>query len=298
MRSKLNEWINYHHLYYFMKIAQLGSVSKASHFLKLGQPTLSAQLKTFEDSIGVMLFERKHKKLILTEQGQLALNYAQNIFKLGGEMQEALNDRMKPSRISLSVGALDSIPKSIMVNIAKVAYDHSPCSIHFAEGRLEYLIAELKLHKIDLIISNFLPNNESAQGLFHRKMMREEVGIYGSKKFLKLKKNFPQSLNGQPVINPTYDAQLRHDLDSWVKMNNIELDIIAETQDYALKKLLATSGMAMIPSSRFAVQSLVKEQQLFEIGTLENTYEDFYMISASRRIENPISSYLMKNFKS
>ena len=91
-------WINYHHLYYFKTIAEEQSVSKAALKLRLGQPTLSAQLKQFEDVLGVQLFDRKHKRLILTEQGRIALQYSQNIFRLGDEMIDALNDRIKPEK--------------------------------------------------------------------------------------------------------------------------------------------------------------------------------------------------------
>ncbi len=99
MSMATSKWINYHHLYYFKTIAEEESVSKAAHKLRLGQPTLSAQLKQFEEQLGVQLFERKHKKLLLTEQGRIALDYAQNIFRLGGEMFEVLNDHITPTRV-------------------------------------------------------------------------------------------------------------------------------------------------------------------------------------------------------
>ena len=92
----MNQWINYHHLFYFKTIAEEGSVSKAAEKLRVGQPTLSAQLKQFEEVLGILLFERQHKKLILTEQGKVALDYAKNIFKMGSEMYEVLHDRVKP----------------------------------------------------------------------------------------------------------------------------------------------------------------------------------------------------------
>ena len=89
-----NPWINYHHLFYFKTIAEEGSVSKAAEKLRLGQPTLSSQLIQFEDNLGVKLFDRSHKKLILTEQGNIALDYAKNIFRMGSEMYEVLHDRL------------------------------------------------------------------------------------------------------------------------------------------------------------------------------------------------------------
>jgi LysR family transcriptional activator of nhaA len=67
-------------LLYFKTIAEEGSVSLAAKKLRLGQPALSAQLKQLEGSLGVALFERQHKKLLITEHGKLALEYSQNIY--------------------------------------------------------------------------------------------------------------------------------------------------------------------------------------------------------------------------
>jgi LysR family transcriptional activator of nhaA len=291
----MNNWVNYHHLYYFMTIAELGSVSKASEKLLLGQPTLSAQLKIFEDTLGVPLFTRQHKKLILTEQGKLALDYARNIFKLGGEMYEAIHDRLKPAKMSLSLGALDSIPKSVMLKIAKDAYDYANCSIHFVEGKFDELMYELKSHRLDIVVSSFLPVSESSQGFYHRTILNNPVGIYGTQEFLPLKRKFPHSLENQPFVLPTYDGQLRYAIDNWLQSNEIEVDLIAETQDYALKKIMALDSLALIPSSVYAVKSLVGQKKLYQIGIVPNVFEDVYLISSRRKIENPLASFLMKN---
>jgi len=280
-----------------MTIAELGSVSKASKKLLLGQPTLSAQLKVFEDALGVPLFIRQHKKFILTEQGRLALDYARNIFKLGGEMYEAIHDRLKPAKMSLSLGALDSIPKSVMLKIAQDAYKHANCSIHFVEGKFDELMSELKSHRLDIVVSSFLPVSEAAQGFFHRSILKNPVGIFGTKDHVHLKRTFPQSLENQPFVLPTYDGQLRYAIDNWFQSNEIEVDIIAETQDYALKKIMALDSIALIPSSLYAVDKLVKEKRLYQIGIVPNVYEDVYLISSRRKIENPLASYLMKNVK-
>ena len=153
----MSPWINYHHLFYFKTIAEEGTVSKAAEKLRIGQPTLSAQLKQFEDNLGVQLFERQHKKLILTEHGRVALEYSKNIFKMGSEMYEVLHDRLKPLRPSLHIGSLDSVPKQIVLQLVKQAYKISSCQITMSEGNLDLLLRELSAHRMDLMISNFLP---------------------------------------------------------------------------------------------------------------------------------------------
>jgi LysR family transcriptional activator of nhaA len=290
------QWLNYHHLYYFMTIAELNSISKAAEKLLLGQPTLSAQLKQFEDSLGVQLFERQHKKLILTEHGKLALEYARNIFKMGGEMYEALHDRLKPSKINIQLGALDSIPKQVMLQLTQAALKIAPCSISLVEGKFEELMRDITSHKVDLAISNFLPKLETTKGMYHRVISKRPLGIYGSPKYKSLKKKFPQSLNDQPVVLPTYDSQMRYDLEHWLRINEISVDVIAETQDTALKKLMATSSMAMIPAASHTVQRQIQSGELVLIGEMNNVTEELYLISSHRKIANPVAAELMKNF--
>ena len=81
-------WLNYHHLYYFWTIAREGTIARAAKKLGLGQPTLSAQLKTLEDSLGRTLFDRTKGRLALSDSGRIALEYADEIFRLGEEMME------------------------------------------------------------------------------------------------------------------------------------------------------------------------------------------------------------------
>lgn len=290
------QWINYHHLYYFMTIAEFNSISKAAEKLLLGQPTLSAQLKQFEEHLGVQLFERQHKKLILTEHGALALEYARNIFKLGGEMYEALHDRLKPSKINIQLGALDSIPKQVMLQLTQAALKISPCSISLVEGKFDELMRDLASHKVDLAITNFLPKLESTRGMYHKVLSKRVIGIYGSPSFKRLRKNFPQSLNDQPLVLPTYDSQMRYDLEHWLKLNSLTIDIVAETQDTALKKLMAVNSMAMIPAASHTVQRQILEGELILIGELKNVTEELYLISSQRKIANPVAAELMRTF--
>lgn len=297
MGVNVNQWINYHHLFYFKTIAEEGSVSKAAEKLRIGQPTLSAQLKQFEDHIGVQLFTRENKRLSLTEQGKVALTYAQNIFKMGHEMFEVLHDRVKTSKIQVSVGSLDSIPKQITLKIAKHAFQNTNCQMSFIEGKFDQLIRELTSFKIDLLVSNFLPNSNETKGILHKVLAKSNVCVYGSKKFRNLKKDFPQSLIGKPIILTTYDSKLRYDLDHWMHINKIECDIVAESQDISIKKMLAAEGIGLILTSPYSVAQQTKDEELFEIGTLAGVYEELFLLYAKRRIENQIADNLFKTFK-
>lgn len=292
----MNPWINYHHLFYFKTIAEEGTVSKAAVKLKLGQPTLSAQLKQFEDTLGVQLFERHHKKLILTEQGKVALDYAKNIFRMGSEMFEVLHDRLKPFKPSLHLGALDSVPKQIVLQLVKQAFKISPCQITLSEGKPDELLRELVSHKMDLMVTNFLPAGTDGKGLYPKSIAKKNVGFFGAPKFKALRKGFPKSISGQPMILPTYDSRLRQDLDHWAKLNKIELNIIVESQDISIKKLMAISELGIIPTAAHTVTGQILRGELIEIGQLQGVYEELFLLTAHRKIENSIASKLRDSF--
>lgn len=290
------KWINYHHLYYFKAIAEEGSVSRAAEKLRLGQPTLSAQLKQFEDSLGIALFERSHKRLILTEQGKVALEYAKSIFQLGSEMYEVLQDRLRPQKPSVCIAAIDSIPKQIILQLTKEALKVSPCQITLLEGKPDELLRELSAHRVDILLTNRVPLAGEVKGTFHRLIAHSAVGLFGAPKFKHLRKGFPESLKGAPVVLPTHDSKLRYDLDHWSKVKQIPLDILVETQDISMKKLMAINGLGLIPTANYSVTKQVLEGDLLEIGTLEGVFEDLVLVTVDRKIKNPIATALMKDF--
>jgi LysR family transcriptional regulator, transcriptional activator of nhaA len=289
-------WINYHHLYYFKTIAEEQSVSKAAQKLRLGQPTLSAQLKQFEDILEVQLFDRKHKRLILTEQGRIALQYAQSIFRLGDEMVDTLQDRIKPEKIKIQIGALDSISKNLLTEITESCLSQFSCQIIWIEGSLDYLLKQLYIHKLDLVVSNYLPKSKDSHPFLHRLVKKSQVLIYGNKNFKSLKKNFPESLRDQNFILPTHDSQMREDIEHWFKSRRIKYEITVESQDTALKKQLALRGVGIIPSTESSLRDAIENESIFELGLIDEVHENIYFVSSERKITNPPADFLMQKF--
>ncbi|MGE0616913.1 MAG: LysR family transcriptional regulator, partial [Bacteriovoracia bacterium] len=136
-------WLNYHHLFYFRAIANEGGIARAAAKLRLGQPTLSTQLRQLEETLGVALFERRNRKMVLTEAGLAALDYANEIFRLGDELLEVMKDKTVDNKTHLQIGALDSVPKSVILSLAKAAYRIGPCTVSILEGKGDELFREL-----------------------------------------------------------------------------------------------------------------------------------------------------------
>ncbi len=290
------KWLNYHHLFYFWTIAKEGGVAKAAQKLRLGQPTLSTQLKQLEDILEQPLFERKKRSLVLTEAGKVAFEYANDIFKLGDELIQVLEDKGFSNKVDLKIGALDSVPKHIILELAKLAIKTKDCKITILEGRGDELFRELYAHQIDLIITNYASMSSEQGRVFSRSLAKVPVAVFGSSKFAHLKKQFPQSLDGQPFILPTLHSKLRQDLDHYFSLNRIRVSLVAETQDTSVQKLLGIEGLGLLPLSEFAARQLTSEKKLVKLGVLHEVKEEFWLVSAARKISNPIASWLMKEF--
>lgn len=292
----MTKWLNYHHLYYFRIIAHEGSIARAAEKLRLGQPTLSTQLKQLEDSLGQLLFERAKRALILTEAGKVALQYAESIFRSGDELMQVLEDQSFSGRTDVKFGALDSVPKKLLLGLLEAALKQGKCSVSLLEGRGDELFRELFAHQIDLIICNYPPAASDAGKVYSRSVAKVSVGVFGAPKFAHLKKGFPKSLEGQPFILPTVHSKLRHDLDHYFSVNKLRILPIAETQDTSVQKLLGLEGHGLIPLPEFTTRDLVEEKKIVKIGTLSEVKEEFWLVAAERKIQNPIAARIMKSF--
>ncbi len=280
------KFINYHHLIYFREIARSGSISKASEVLKVGQPALSFQLKKLEDYLGVELFIRKNRGLFLTEQGKIVLEYAEKINDLGQELAQIVEQKIFTKRIHLKIGVLDSIPKHLTTNIVDFAHKQTGCYLSIMEGTPDYLLRELEAYLIDVFISDHNPLVENSKQIFSKRIIDSPVYAYTSKKLSYLKKNFPHSLNGQPVIFPTHHCKLRTDLEHYFNVNKIYVDPIAEVQDSMFQKILAIKGDGVIFLPNLATSEFEKEKKLIQLGCLKSVYVQYYMIYSKKLIEN------------
>lgn len=290
-------WLNFHHLLYFQTIANEGSIVSASKKLRLGQPTLSTQLKLLEESLHVKLFDRRNKKLILTEEGKVVLDYANQIFALGDELQEVIYDRSFSKRSHLQVGVMESLPKRLIHHLVRSAQtDGKKCTITVLEGNGDFLLREMSAHRLDLVFTNFPPQIGDGAEFFPKLLASVPISVFGTSRFRHIKSNFPHSLQGQPFILPTLDSKLRHDLDHYFRINKIPINITIETQDTSVQKILGIEGMGLVPLPDFAGQELVKEKKLIKIGTLPDINEDFWIISGVRKIANPLAQQMMENF--
>lgn len=285
--------LNYNQLYYFYKIAELGSIAEASKKILISSPALSMQLKELEETFGTALFLREGRKLVLTEAGSIVYEYAHDIFKLGFELRDTIGDRSSAKeRLRIEIGCQDTIPKKFADELLAFLIESKQCRVILREGTREQLIKMQNDFKLDLILTNSVPAVDNAY-IYETKLLRkEEMIVVGHPKYKKQKTKW----NELPFILPTFDSSTRQKIEHFFKSKNFNIDIVAEVEDKATEVDLAIKGFGLICVMKSGVDYLLKDGQLVELASLPNTDEEIWMIIGKRKILNPLAIFAMKNF--
>ena len=291
-------WLNYHHLYYFYVIASEGGVTQATYKLKLAQSTLSAQLKQFEEVIGYRLFERKHRRLELTDVGKKVYEYAHEIFSLGEELIGSLGDFQNSLSYSIKVGVMDSVPKKISRQMVNIAAKENKARITIFEESLTSLCKKLASHEIDLILSNDKPHLEGDTARFHAKLVGNlKVSFLASKEDEHLKETLPRSLHQHPIIMPGFHSPLRFELMEHFKIKHVEPIIVAEVDDLELQKMLILDGHGVGALPLVACEEELRSGELITLSETPICHENLWIVTNHRLVHNPISKLLIEKFR-
>ena len=287
------EWLNYHHLLYFWTVAREGSVTRASEQLYLSQPTISAQIRTLERSLGEKLFLKSGRNLVLTEIGRVVFRYAEEIFSLGRELTDTIkgrtSSRSQSRPIRFLVGIADVVPKLIAYRILEPAL-HLVESIYIVckEDKPERLLAELAVHELDLVLTD-APISPNVKVKAYNHLLGEcGVAIFAPQKNASVyKRKFPQSLDGAPFLLPTENTSLRRSLDQWFDAQDLRPAVIGEFEDSALLEVFGQTGLGLFAAPSAIEEEVCKQYGVRTIGHIDAVQERYYAISVERKLKHP-----------
>lgn len=283
------DWLNYHHLLYFWMVAREGTILRAAEKLHIGQPAISTQLRSLEESLGQKLFQKSGRKLELTDTGKTVFRYADEIFSLGREMVDTLKGHPVGKPVRFVVGVVDVMPKMMARRLLEPALRLSEdLRLVCIEDTLEKLLGELVLHNVDIVLSDTPVSAAFKVRAYNHALGESTVGLFATKEQARrYRKGFPHSLNGAPVLLPSRSSALRRSIDSWLESKDLHPLIRAEFDDTALLKAFGQTGEGLFPGS-LAIQDEIERQYEVElVGELTGVREHFFAISAERKIKHP-----------
>lgn len=283
------DWINFHHLRYFWMVAREGGLRQAAEKLSVSPPSISAQIHELEDALGEKLFRRAGRANVLTDAGQIALRYADEIFGLGRELTSAIKQRPTAKALRLHVGVADSFPKLVTQQILQPVFA-MPQAVHVIcrEGKVHELLTQLAAHRLDVVLAD-----EPAPGGLKFRVFNHPLGesgvtfCAGPRLATALRKGFPRSLHQAPALMPADGTGLRRSVDRWFSSLGIVPRLLAEFEDAALMKVMAADGRGFIPVPTIVVQEAIDRFSLRAIGATEKCREQFFAITVDRRIHHP-----------
>jgi LysR family transcriptional activator of nhaA len=280
-------WLNYHHLLYFWTVARAGTIAKAGEELHLAQPTISSQIKLLEESLGHKLFERQGRKLVLTDVGRTVMRYADEIFRLGNELKNVVGGLPSGQQLRLQVGVADVVPKAVAERLLQPALDAGPLRLVCREGPLPQLLASLALHELDVVIADAPGSEPVSVRSFNHLLGKCGVSFFAAPPHAHLKKDFPHSLDGAPMLMPSEASSVRHALDVWFESQGVHPTVVGDFDDSALLKAFGQRGLGV-----FAMPSVIEDEvsRQFDVSLLGRTEQIencFYAITVERRLRHP-----------
>jgi LysR family transcriptional activator of nhaA len=281
--------INFRHLYFFWIVAKEGSITQAAERLGLAIQTISTQLSLLEQAIGKSLLVPQGRRLTLTEAGRVALGYADQIFLLGEQMQEALAESDFGQTMRLTVGISDSLPKLIASRLLQAALKlPERVKLVCYEDRFESLLGDLSVHKLDVVLTDRPVHSGATLRVFSHLLGESDIMLFGvpplAKKF---RTNFPASLHGAPLLLPTRNNAIRGRIDHWLDSHHLRPDIVGEFDDNALLNTFGRNGLGLFPAPSALASDVEKQFGALPVGELLEVHEQFYAISNERKIKHP-----------
>lgn len=293
------EWLNYHHLHYFWTVVREGSIAAASRRLLVGRPSISMQIKSLEQSLGESLFERKGRRLELTEAGKTVFGFAEEIFEAGSEMLAALRGapggRGRPA--SLRVGIADVMAKLVAFRLLDPAMAlNEPVRLICREDHPRRLFADLAIHELDLVLSDVPLSPELDVKAYSHVLGESTISLFATDRLVRsLRRGFPGSLDGAPFLMPSRDTAVRSVLERWFDDHQVRPSVVGEFDDSALLKVFGQAGHGVFPSPSVVAAEIRRKYQVQRLAELAGTRETFYAVSPERRIQNAAAARIIEH---
>jgi len=282
--------MNFKHLHYFWVTAKAGGIMRAGEQLHTTPQTLSGQIKLLEDWLGRKLFRKSGRQLELTEDGRLALGYADQIFTLGAEMETALRQAGGGQRVlDFRVGVADSVAKSVAYRLLEPALSVAePVRLMCSEGKFPDLLAQLALHRLDLVIADEPMSRRMSVKAFNHPLGSTAMSFFCAAQLRPLLKgDFPACLNDMPMLIQGAAASVRQQLEGWLTRHDIHPRIIGEFDDGALMTAFGREGRGVFMAPTVLEAETVAQFDVEVIGRSDELVEEFFAVSVERRITHP-----------
>ena len=258
-------------------VATEKSFKTAADILFMSQPSLSKQIKTLENRLGILLFDRTNRKVTLTEAGKLFLQYADRTLSLCEETCRAIEDLKNGERGNLTVGASQTIGTYLMPRVlALFGQNYPQINLNVQVDSTRNIARNIVDRQIDIAVVGGDVPEELKTKLEIESFVEDELLLiipkshpFASRTEKKINKEDLYHLN-YITLNST--STIRKFIDNTLFYNGIEtsaFDIVMQLNSIEAIKTAVSLGLGVAFVSSSAVEKEV-ELQTIEIVKIEN----------------------------
>lgn len=283
------EFLNYHHLRYFWVVAREGGLRKAADKLHVSQPTISAQIQALEGALGGKLFRRTGRNLVLTEMGQHALVYAEEIFSTGQDLLASFKQQPGSRPLRVRLGVADALPKLVAYQIIKPIFRlPQPVQVSCWETNVSAMLGELAAYRLDIVLADEPASSGVTTNVFNHFLGECGVSFCAEPRLAaRLRHGFPGSLNGAPALLPMSNSGLRRSLEKWFHAVGVRPRLVGEFYDPAFVNVLAFHALGFMSVPSIVVKEAVRRFGFRVIGHTDECQQQFYAITPERKLTHP-----------
>lgn len=286
--------LNFHHLRCFWAVAREGSIAKACLLLKVSQPTVSEQLQNLARAMRAELFDRDGRRLRLTATGRMVLDYADEIFSLGHELQQALAGSVPTRPVPVVIGISDAVSKLVACRLVAPALRlPEPVQVTIQEDRHEKLVQRLAAHDLDLVVSDAPVEAHQRIRACSHQLGECAMAVFGAAAFARLARGFPRSLDRAPLLAGLPASPQRRAWDAWCADQGVQPRVVAQVQDGALLKTMGQAGLGLFAGPAAIADDICRTFAVRVIGRIPTLRQRYYAISLDRRLANPALQALL-----
>ncbi len=287
--------LNYHHLRYFWIVAKKGNLTRAAEDINIAQSALSMQISALETYLGQPLFKRTGRKLVLTESGRIALDFAESIFTTGDELLATLDASGEPRQRVLRVGALATLSRNFQIGFLAPALSALDAKVTIQSGTLDELLESLENYHIDVLLSTVVPLRDETTRWVAHAIDNQPVSLIGRPKPPRAHLPLETLLMDEELVVPAPQSSIRTGFDALVSRLGIQPQIVAQVDDMAMLRLVTRehTGLAVVPP--IVVKDELDAGTLVEVAKLPDLAETFFAITLERRFPNPLLSLVLPN---
>ncbi len=223
-------------------VAELGSLSKAADRMHIAQPALSRQMRLLEEELGVRLFVRHGRGMVITEQGRDVLAHAVRVMTELDEIRARTSDANAPLTGQIAIGMPPTVADIISVPLVTAfGKAHPKVMLRLVSAYTGYLLDWLHRGEIDVAI---LYDPRAARSVRSQPLLLENLFLIGPKKAgFSTARAIPfKQLDGKRLLLPSVRHGLRTIVERCATEAGISLDVAVEADSYATLKDLVRRG--------------------------------------------------------